>query len=92
MVVSGLPVRNGKKHASEISMFSLSLIDAVRNFRIQHLPDTQLQLRIGVHSGKHFIYSEKTYLSDLKYEYERELTSHTSQIDKCNAGKSLNIF
>jgi len=51
MVVSGLPVRNGKLHAREIARMSLALLDAVRSFRIRHRPDQQLKLRIGIHTG-----------------------------------------
>lgn len=51
MVVSGLPVRNGKLHAREISRMSLALLDAVRTFKIRHRPSTQLRLRIGIHTG-----------------------------------------
>uniref|UniRef100_W5MJ10 Atrial natriuretic peptide receptor 1 n=1 Tax=Lepisosteus oculatus TaxID=7918 RepID=W5MJ10_LEPOC len=52
MVVSGLPVRNGKLHAREIARMSLALLEAVRSFRIRHRPDQQLKLRIGIHSGE----------------------------------------
>uniref|UniRef100_A0A8C0GF97 Guanylate cyclase n=1 Tax=Chelonoidis abingdonii TaxID=106734 RepID=A0A8C0GF97_CHEAB len=51
MVVSGLPVRNGKLHAREVARMSLALLDAVRTFKIRHRPDQQLKLRIGIHSG-----------------------------------------
>ncbi len=51
MVVSGLPIRNGEKHASEICLMSLHLLSEMTNFTVPHLPDRQLQLRIGVHSG-----------------------------------------
>ncbi|TFJ97774.1 cyclin-dependent kinase 16 [Platysternon megacephalum] len=51
MVVSGLPVRNGKLHAREVARMSLALLDAVRAFKIRHRPDQQLKLRIGIHSG-----------------------------------------
>uniref|UniRef100_A0A8B9L370 Guanylate cyclase n=1 Tax=Astyanax mexicanus TaxID=7994 RepID=A0A8B9L370_ASTMX len=51
MVVSGLPVRNGKLHAREIARMSLALLDAVKTFKIRHRPDQQLKLRIGIHSG-----------------------------------------
>ncbi|MGH0182069.1 UNVERIFIED_CONTAM: hypothetical protein FKN15_008245 [Acipenser sinensis] len=51
MVVSGLPVRNGKLHGREIARMSLALLDAVRTFKIRHRPDQQLKLRIGIHSG-----------------------------------------
>ena len=51
MVVSGLPVRNGTRHASEIATMALDLLSSVLTFRIRHLPDVRLQLRIGIHSG-----------------------------------------
>uniref|UniRef100_A0A4W4GFA5 Guanylate cyclase n=1 Tax=Electrophorus electricus TaxID=8005 RepID=A0A4W4GFA5_ELEEL len=51
MVVSGLPVPNGKLHAREIARMSLALLEAVRTFKIRHRPDQQLKLRIGIHTG-----------------------------------------
>lgn len=51
MVVSGLPMRNGKLHGREIGRMALALLDAVRTFRIRHRPEQQLKLRIGIHSG-----------------------------------------
>ncbi|KAL2084551.1 hypothetical protein ACEWY4_020069 [Coilia grayii] len=51
MVVSGLPVHNGKLHGREIARMSLALLEAVRTFKIRHRPDQQLKLRIGIHSG-----------------------------------------
>lgn len=50
MVVSGLPNRNGL-HAREIANMSLDLLSDMCYFRIKHLPEKQLQLRIGIHSG-----------------------------------------
>lgn len=52
MVVSGLPGRNGQRHAPEIARMALALLDAVSSFRIRHRPHDQLRLRIGVHTGK----------------------------------------
>ncbi|XP_053743556.1 atrial natriuretic peptide receptor 1-like [Synchiropus splendidus] len=51
MVVSGLPVRNGKLHGREIARMALALLNAVRSFRIRHRTEDQLKLRIGIHSG-----------------------------------------
>ena len=51
MVVSGLPVRNGDNHAGEIASMSLSLLDAIRDFPVRHLPSETIRLRIGIHSG-----------------------------------------
>ncbi|KAM8870440.1 atrial natriuretic peptide receptor 1 isoform 7-T7 [Spinachia spinachia] len=50
MVVSGLPVRNGKLHGREIARMALALLDAVRSFRTRHRSEP-LRLRIGLHSG-----------------------------------------
>ncbi len=61
MVVSGLPVKNGIQHAGEIATMSLDLIIAVSSFKISHMPNKQLLLRIGVHSG------ERTNLAWLMY-------------------------
>lgn len=52
MVVSGLPERNGDNHAREISRMALAILEAVQSFSIQHKPDAQLKVRIGIHSGK----------------------------------------
>ena len=53
MVVSGLPVRNGNKHAGEIATMALNLLSSTRDFTIQHLPNRRLQLRIGIHTGQY---------------------------------------
>ncbi|KAJ3597306.1 hypothetical protein NHX12_000834 [Muraenolepis orangiensis] len=51
MVVSGLPVKNGKLHAREIARMALALLDAVRSFCIRHRPQQQLKLRSGIHTA-----------------------------------------
>ncbi|XP_028849590.1 uncharacterized protein LOC114798233 isoform X2 [Denticeps clupeoides] len=51
MVVSGLPERNGEKHADEIAKMSLDLVAAVRQVPIPHMPNKRLQLRAGIHTG-----------------------------------------
>lgn len=51
MVVSGLPVRNGQKHAMEIANMSLSIMKAVQEFKVKHKPDEKLMIRIGINSG-----------------------------------------
>ncbi|XP_050313184.1 atrial natriuretic peptide receptor 1-like isoform X2 [Anthonomus grandis grandis] len=52
MVVSGLPERNGERHAYEISRMALDLRESVRQFKIRHKPNHPLRLRIGIHSGQ----------------------------------------
>ena len=51
MVASGLPLRNGDAHASEIAKMSLQLLDTINKFKIRHRPGEKLKLRIGLHSG-----------------------------------------
>ncbi|KAL6446001.1 hypothetical protein ACFW04_000989 [Cataglyphis niger] len=51
MVASGLPERNGDEHAREIGLMALAILDAVKSFTIMHKQNTQLSVRIGVHSG-----------------------------------------
>ena len=52
MVVSGLPSRNGSRHASEIAKLGLDLLEATKSFKPPHKQDGVLQLRIGAHSGR----------------------------------------
>ena len=51
MVVSGVPRTNGIRHAGEISRLSLDILNMIKDFKIPHLPDRKLMLRIGLHSG-----------------------------------------
>ena len=51
MVCSGLPIRNGTRHAGEICMMALVILSKCGEFRIRHMPDIPLRLRIGIHSG-----------------------------------------
>ncbi|XP_077865380.1 atrial natriuretic peptide receptor 1-like [Saccoglossus kowalevskii] len=51
MVASGLPIRNGNRHAREVARMSLALLKAVLSFKIKHQPNHQMRLRIGIHSG-----------------------------------------
>lgn len=52
MLVSGLPLRNEKKHAAEIASTSLHLLEDVKAFKVRHRPEVNLKLRIGIHSGE----------------------------------------
>merc|ERR1711991_620039 len=51
MVVSGIPLRNGNRHPGEIATMALDLLNATVSFKIRHMPETQLQLRAGIHTG-----------------------------------------
>ncbi|XP_044059250.1 retinal guanylyl cyclase 2 isoform X1 [Siniperca chuatsi] len=51
MVASGLPKRNGNKHAAEIANMSLNILSSVGTFHMRHMPDMPVRIRIGIHSG-----------------------------------------
>ncbi|XP_056325755.1 guanylate cyclase 2G [Danio aesculapii] len=51
MVASGLPISNGTLHAEEISTMALHFLSAIKRFKIRHLPNERLALRIGINSG-----------------------------------------
>ncbi|XP_076266824.1 receptor-type guanylate cyclase Gyc76C-like isoform X1 [Rhynchophorus ferrugineus] len=51
MVVSGLPLRNGDRHAGEVASMALDLLSAVKKHSIAHRPNETLKLRIGMHTG-----------------------------------------
>lgn len=50
---SGLPIRNGNRHASELAELALHVISAINTFRIPHRPDDRLEVRIGIHTGQY---------------------------------------
>ncbi|XP_065091667.1 uncharacterized protein LOC135712640 isoform X2 [Ochlerotatus camptorhynchus] len=51
MVASGLPVKNGNKHVSEIATMALDLLDASGCFSIPHKSNEPVELRVGIHTG-----------------------------------------
>ncbi|KAF7652160.1 hypothetical protein LDENG_00100320 [Lucifuga dentata] len=51
MVASGLPKRNGNKHAAEIANMSLNILSSVGTFQMRHMPNVPVRIRIGIHSG-----------------------------------------
>ncbi|CEF69624.1 Atrial natriuretic peptide receptor 1 [Strongyloides ratti] len=51
LCVSGLPERNGNRHIKEIANLSLELLKQIPGFRIDHLPNEKIRIRIGIHSG-----------------------------------------
>ncbi|CAD5226277.1 unnamed protein product [Bursaphelenchus okinawaensis] len=51
LCVSGLPHRNGNEHAKHIADMSLSIMRAMKYFKIPHLPKEELRMRIGMHTG-----------------------------------------
>ena len=56
MVASGVPERNGSRHAAEIGSMALDLLSSVKSFRMRHRPSEQLQLRSGMHTGRFILH------------------------------------
>ena len=52
MVASGLPKRNGNRHAGEIANMALDILSSVGTFKMRHMPEVPVRIRIGLHSGK----------------------------------------
>uniref|UniRef100_A0A3Q3B2N1 Guanylate cyclase n=1 Tax=Kryptolebias marmoratus TaxID=37003 RepID=A0A3Q3B2N1_KRYMA len=51
MVASGVPVPNDNRHAAEIANMSLDILSAVGTFKMRHMPDVPVRIRIGLHTG-----------------------------------------
>ncbi|KAG5886728.1 hypothetical protein JTB14_027151 [Gonioctena quinquepunctata] len=51
MVASGLPVKNGNKHITEIASMALDLLAGSKQFKIPHRKSERLQIRSGAHTG-----------------------------------------
>ncbi|GAA6219961.1 heat-stable enterotoxin receptor-like [Lates japonicus] len=51
MVASGLPRRNGNRHAVDICCMALDILAFMGTFQLRHLPGIPVWIRIGVHSG-----------------------------------------
>lgn len=53
MVASGVPNRNGNRHAAEVANMSLDILHSIAAFKIKHMPEIKVKIRIGLHSGTH---------------------------------------
>ncbi|XP_051988836.1 guanylyl cyclase C [Xyrauchen texanus] len=51
MVASGLPRRNGNRHAVDVCLMALDILEFLGTFQLRHLPGIPLWIRIGIHSG-----------------------------------------
>uniref|UniRef100_A0A0K0FAK7 Heat-stable enterotoxin receptor (inferred by orthology to a human protein) n=1 Tax=Strongyloides venezuelensis TaxID=75913 RepID=A0A0K0FAK7_STRVS len=51
LCVSGLPHYNGNNHVIEIAKLALGFIKTCQEFKIIHLPDEKIMLRIGCNTG-----------------------------------------
>ncbi|KAM7534358.1 hypothetical protein Aperf_G00000107787 [Anoplocephala perfoliata] len=90
MVTSGLPVRNGRRHAGEVAMTALDLLSACGNFTIKHLPDFPLRLRIGLHSGP--CVAGVVGLTMPRYCLFGDTVNQAHKMESSGAGSSLCCF
>ncbi|OWF40315.1 Atrial natriuretic peptide receptor 2 [Mizuhopecten yessoensis] len=51
MVASGVPERNGDKHAEEIATMAIDLLAAIKQVKVPHTNSDHVQIRIGCHTG-----------------------------------------
>ncbi|TRY96723.1 hypothetical protein DNTS_032206 [Danionella cerebrum] len=51
MVASGVPNRNGTRHAAEMANMCLDILHCIGTFKMRHMPDVKVKIRIGLHSG-----------------------------------------
>ena len=61
MVASGVPRRNGQRHAVSITDMALDLVEVSHSFVIPHMPNEPLKIRVGLHSGKLLLYDIPTF-------------------------------
>ncbi|WKY12616.1 hypothetical protein Q1695_003872 [Nippostrongylus brasiliensis] len=51
LCASGVPIRNGLEHIREICNLALELVIGLKEFRVPHLPNECISIRVGIHSG-----------------------------------------
>ena len=51
MVASGLPERNGDRHAAEVANLCIDLVNITPGILVSHDPSLRLIIRIGMHTG-----------------------------------------
>ena len=87
IIVSGLPERNGDRHAGEIASLALELIDLIDGFEISHIPGTFLNMRVGLHSGP--CVAAVTGLKMPRYLLFRDIVNIGARIEAL--GKSMTV-
>ncbi|VDN38019.1 unnamed protein product [Cylicostephanus goldi] len=69
LCVSGLPHRNGNEHAKEVAEMSFELLRAIQKFRVPHLPNEKINIRVGLHTGQKYCPELKKYRSDVTFRF-----------------------
>jgi len=103
MVVSGLPERISN-HADEIASMAIELLKSVEDFKIRHLPNEVLQLRIGLHTGpvvagvvgttmpRYCLFGDTVNTASRMESHGEPLKIHTSPQTKEHLSKSDNYI
>lgn len=56
MVASGVPTRNSNRHAAEMANMSLDILHCIGTFKMRHMPEVKVRIRIGLHSGELYMF------------------------------------
>ena len=87
MVVSGVPRRNGLRHAHQIACMSLELVRECRRFLIPHKPEQPLVIRVGLHSGRLHVFfcssCELVHRTGMYMIWECEFSTPMFDAEKC---------
>lgn len=59
--VSGLPNRNGNKHAHEIAKMALEAVKCYQMMKVNELPEFKIAARIGIHTGFFLMLNAKLF-------------------------------
>lgn len=55
MVSSGVPTRNGNRHAAEMANMSLDILHCIGTFKMRHMPELKVRICIGLHTGEQYV-------------------------------------
>lgn len=86
MVASGVPVPNGDRHAAEITNMALDILSAIGTFKMRHMPDVPVRIRIGLHTGQWHAVSLSVYIQISRMYFIKTVQIH-NRGKLSNAGK-----
>lgn len=78
MVASGVPNRNGNRHAGEVANMSLDILHSIAAFKIKHMPEIKVKIRIGLHSGTYT--NARTHTQTCTHCSVRDLEASTGEL------------